>query len=146
METNKKIVEAFFSHFNQGQIEAAFNLVSENVSWWVPGTLPFSGTKTKAQYLGIVKRIQEGFPEGFKLNVKSMIGEGNKVAAEVESLGKHHNGMTYNNKYHFLITLGADGKMVEVKEYMDTQHLAGIIAGPNHPIAGQEVPEPVRFL
>jgi ketosteroid isomerase-like protein len=102
------------------------------VKWWVPGTLPFSGTKSKAEYMGIVKRIQEGFPNGFKLNVTHMIGEDNIVAAEAESVGQHKNGMAYNNHYHFLFTLGKDGKITGVKEYMDTQHLAAVLAGPKH--------------
>jgi len=128
---NKKTIQSFFDNFNENKISDAFALVSEDVKWWVPGTLPFSGTKTKAEYLGIVKRIQEGFPQGFKLNVTHMIGEETMVAAEVESLGKHANGMTYNNKYHFLFTIGNDGKIIAVKEYMDTQHLANILAGPH---------------
>ncbi len=55
-----------------------------------------------------------------------MIAEGNQVAVEVESYGEHANGKTYNNKYHFLITIES-GKITEVKEYMDTLHLYQLI-------------------
>jgi hypothetical protein len=34
--------------------------MSDDVKWWVPGDLPFSGTKTKAEYLQIVGSIQRG--------------------------------------------------------------------------------------
>lgn len=122
----KQTVQTFFDRFNAGNTREAFELVSEDVAWWVPGTLPFSGTKTKAQYLGIVQQIQNGFPTGFKLTVKSMIAEGGAVAAEVESEGTHANGKRYANKYHFLFEV-KDGAIVHVKEYMDTLHLAQLL-------------------
>ena len=124
---NKTIVSTFFEHFSNAQIKEAFSLVSDEVKWWVPGNLPFSGTKSKSEYMQVVSSIQTGFPDGLKLIVRSMIAEGNQVAAEVESDGKHANGKYYNNKYHFLITIEA-GRMTEVKEYMDTLHLYQLIS------------------
>lgn len=123
---NKAIVSEFFKNFSAGNIDEAFSLVSDDASWWVPGDLPFSGTKTKAQYLQVVGAIKKGFPKGLKLNVVSMIAEGNTVAAEVESDGEHYSGKKYENKYHFLIKI-ENGKIIEVKEYMDTLHLYQLI-------------------
>jgi ketosteroid isomerase-like protein len=124
---NKQTVQSFFDQFNAGKTAEAFTLVSDDVTWWVPGTLPFSGTKTKAQYLGIVGQIQAGFPTGFKLAVKHMIAEDDEVAAEVESEGTHVNGKAYRNKYHFLFKVKG-GSIVSVKEYMDTLHLYQLLA------------------
>lgn len=126
-DNNKAVVTRFFDALSRNAIDEAFALVSDSVSWWVPGTLPFSGTKTKAQYLQVVGAIQRGFPAGLALKVSSHLAEGDRVAAEVESLGHHVNGKTYNNKYHFLIRL-ENGRFVEVKEYMDTQHLHDLIS------------------
>jgi len=126
METNKRLVATFFETLTAGDDEGAFSVVDPNVAWWVPGDLPFSGTKTRAEYMGVVGAIRSGFPTGFALQVTSMIAEGDKVAAEVASSGKHRNGRTYANKYHFLITI-KDGKFVAVKEYMDTLHLYKLI-------------------
>ena len=123
---NKELVSAFFQYFSDGEIDQAFALVDDDVSWWVPGDLPFSGTKTKAEYMQVVASIQQGFPDGLRLVVTSMIAEGNQVAAEVASEGTHANGKDYMNRYHFLITI-EDGKMVDVKEYMDTLHLFQLI-------------------
>lgn len=126
MHNNKDLVSTFFEKFSAGDIDGAFAGVGDNVRWWVPGDLPFSGTKTKAEYLQVVGAIKQGFPDGLQLNVISMIAEGNKVAAEVESSGKHLNGRDYANKYHFLMTIEG-GTIVEVKEYMDTLHLFQLI-------------------
>ena len=123
---NKEIVSEFFQKFSAGKTDEAFSLVRDDVSWWVPGDLPFSGTKTKAEYLQVVGSIQRGFPGGLRLEPTSMIAEGDKVAVEVESKGRHANGRDYANKYHFLMTL-EDGKITAVKEYMDTLHLYQLI-------------------
>lgn len=119
---NKELTASFFNHFSAGDVDAAFELVSDEASWWVAGDLPFSGTKTKAEYLQIVGNIQTGFPDGLRLDATSMIAEGQKIAVEVSSYGEHVNGKTYTNKYHFLITI-QNGEIIEVKEYMDTLHL-----------------------
>ena len=124
---NKAVVTHFFEALSRNAIVEAFALVSDSVSWWVPGTLPFSGTKTKEQYLQVVGAIQKGFPAGLNLKLLNLVAEGDRVAAEVESLGQHANGKTYNNKYHFLIRL-KNGQFVEVKEYMDTLHLHDLIS------------------
>lgn len=126
IEVNKKVIVDFFDKFNTGNISEAFNLVSETATWWIPGTLPFSGTKNKAQYLQIVSSIQAGFPNGFTLTVKGMIAENDTVAVEVESYGEYTNGELYQNKYHFLFKLHL-GKIVLVKEYMDTLHLKELL-------------------
>jgi ketosteroid isomerase-like protein len=125
-EANKALVVQFFEEFSRGAIDRAFALVRDDATWWVPGTLPFSGTKTKAQYLQVVAAIKNGFPGGFTLQVTGMTAEADRVAAEVESRGTHTNGKAYSNKYHFLITI-ADGQFVHVKEYMDTLHLAQLL-------------------
>ena len=126
-DANKQAVQRFFDAFSRGAIDEAFALVDDSVAWWVPGTLPFSGTKTKAQYMQVVGAIGKGFPSGLSLKVTALTAEGDRVAAEVESLGAHTNGKTYRNKYHFLIIL-KDGKFVHVKEYMDTLHLHDLIS------------------
>ncbi len=123
---NKALVTEFFEQFSAGDVDNAFAMVSDDVRWWVPEHLPFSGTKNKAEYLQIAGSIKQGFPDGLQLTVMSMIGEGDKIAAEVQSYGQHLNGKTYTNKYHFLITIEA-GKMVEIKEYMNTLHLYQLI-------------------
>ena len=58
----------FFEEFSRGDIDAAFAMVSDDVRWWVPGDLPFSGTKSKAEYLQVVGAIQQGFPQRLHLD------------------------------------------------------------------------------
>jgi ketosteroid isomerase-like protein len=127
LESRKQLIQTFFSTLSAGEYAEAFANVADDVVWWVPGNLPFSGNKSKAEYMAIVQRIRDGFPAGFTLTVTGVTAEGDKVAAEVVSSGTHRNGRAYNNHYHFLFRL-RDGRIVEVKEYMDTLHLAQLLA------------------
>jgi hypothetical protein len=45
---------------------------------------------------------------------------------EAESYGKMKNGKTYQNQYHFLFIV-RDGKIQQVKEYLDTMHAADVL-------------------
>ena len=123
---NTQVVEAFFADLNQGRTDEAFARVADEVEWWVPGTLPFSGTKTKDEYMDVVAMIATTFPQGLAFEVRGLTAEGDRVAAEVVSLGQHTSGRTYNNHYHFLFILRA-GLIVAVREYMDTLHLHDLV-------------------
>lgn len=125
--TSKQVVEGFFSALNEGALDKAFSNVADDVRWWVPGALPFSGTKNKAGYLQIAGMIQKGFPGGLTFELHAFTVEGERVAVEAESKGDHANGKHYNNRYHFVFVVRS-GQIVEVKEYMDTQHLAALIS------------------
>lgn len=129
-DQNKKTVVEFFEKFSAGQAKEAFALVAPNVKWWVPESMPFGGTYDRVGYLTKVLPMFVGFQGGMKLTVMSALADGDVVAAEVESYGTHQCGepsFIYNNKYHFRIVL-KNGLFVEVKEYMDTHHLAALYA------------------
>ena len=57
-----------------------------------------------------------------------MIAEDDRVAAEVKGDAVHASGQVYQNEYHFLVTL-KDNKIIELKEYMDTQLAAKVLLG-----------------
>ena len=57
---------------------------------------------------------------------KVLTAEGDRVAVEAKSLAHTNSGRTYNNRYHFLITVH-DGLVTSVKEYLDTMHANAIL-------------------
>ncbi len=61
------------------------------------------------------------FPDGLSFRIKAMTAEGDRVAIEAESYGRHRSGKIYNNHYHFLMVI-RDGRVAEFKEYLDTMH------------------------
>ncbi len=51
-----------------------------------------------------------------------MVVEGDKAAVELESYVVLIDDIVYNNHYHMLLKI-RDDKIIEIKEYLDTQHV-----------------------
>ena len=127
-EQNKKVVSEFFECFSSTDINGALSLLDEAVIWRAMGReggLPMSGEMNKEAIGGLICAVREAIPDGLKLTPAGWTTEGDRVALEMESYGKLHNGKVYNNLYHFLITV-SDGKITSLKEYMDTYHAKSI--------------------
>jgi len=106
-EENKKFAQTFLEALSRGDWQFVEDAYAEDVVIWTaaPELFPSNGS----------------FPEGLKFTVKAMTAEGERVAIEAESYGKHISGKIYNNLYHFLMVI-RNGKISELKEYMDTMH------------------------
>jgi ketosteroid isomerase-like protein len=124
VEHNKVIVAQFFNHLSAGDIPAALALMTEDVTWLLPGkpeSMPSAGSYPKERLGKLFHIMFKQLKNGLKMTLKSSIGEGDKVALEAESYGELSNGRIYNQSYHFLMEF-RDGKISAVREYLDTQH------------------------
>lgn len=65
--------------------------------------------------------IAENCSTPIRLTPHAFTAEGDRVAVETESYAEVKNGRVYNNHYHFLVIV-RDGKIAQVKEYLDTSH------------------------
>ena len=121
IEGNKKLVTEFFGKISTNDLAGAFAMIHDDVVWWSAGgdLFPYSGTKTKSEWVATTSEIASIFPKGLALLPKGMVAEGERVAVEVVGHGVTPAGRNYDNLYHFLITL-KDGKIIAAKEYMDT--------------------------
>jgi len=133
LEENKKVSHEFFDRFSAGDLEGALALMTDDATWWIAGKPELmgavAGLKTRKQIDRLLHGMIGQLKNGLKMTVKSMIAEGDRVAAEVESLGDLQNGRTYNQEYHFSLTI-RDGKVSEVREYLDTQHVFAVWVQP----------------
>ena len=125
-EENKRVVLGFFENFSAGKTEAALGAMADTATWWIAGNFPLSGTKTKKEFTEILSGLGSAMPEGLRITPKGLTAEGDRVAVEAESYGKHANGKVYQNQYHFLIEV-RDGKIQAVREYLDTMHANDVL-------------------
>jgi uncharacterized protein len=128
IEHNKKLVGEFFTRFSAGDIEGVLGLMADDATWWIAGKpeqLSAAGDHSKEQIARVFYGMAGQLKNGLKMTVKSLIAEGDKVAVEAESYGELQNGRVYKQEYHMLMTI-RDGKIGEVKEYLDTQHVFAI--------------------
>lgn len=131
-EHNKQILREFFTRFTARDIPGALALMAEDCIWLIPGKperMATAGEYSKERVARLFHRMLGQLPGGLKMTVKSMIAEGDRVAAEVESEGDLKNGRRYRQQYHFAFEL-ADGRIRSVREYLDTQHAYDVWLAP----------------
>lgn len=131
-DSNKPIVARFFEAMNRGDVASIVDAYADDACLQTMGNTLISGTFTKDQITRSASGIFEVFPEGIRFEILDMVAEGDKVAVEATSEGKHVSGATYSNEYHFLFEF-RDGKLVRLKEYMDTERVTDILCGGQRP-------------
>jgi uncharacterized protein len=125
-EENKRLVLGFFESMNAGNGAAVMNALADSATWWVAGNFALSGTKTKAQFGELMGQLGPKIDGAMRVTPSACTAEGDRVAVEAESYAKMKNGKTYNNHYHFLFVV-RDGKIQQVKEYLDTTHASDVL-------------------
>jgi ketosteroid isomerase-like protein len=126
---NKSLVKLFLSHFENSSANKILEMMSDDATWWVngkPHLFSFAGLKTKSEMISVFGELFGFFEGGLKMNLKNSIGEGDMVAAEVQSLGVAKTGKLYENEYHMLFRI-RDGKIAEVREYTDPMHAVEVM-------------------
>lgn len=131
-EENKLLVKQFMQHLCDGNVEAFIEMYHPQGSVWTSGTTLISGTFDRNQIEAAGKSIFEAFPHGLQFTITGMTAEGDKVAVEAASEGKHISGQEYRNLYHLLFEF-KDGQIIQLKEYMDTEKVTDILCGGQRP-------------
>ena len=126
-DQNKKITKEFFEALSNGSDEYLDFYTDESIIW-TAGNNAIGGTRTKEEVVSFAQNILSAFPTGITFNIEGMTAEDERVAVEINGEAMHASGATYNNQYHFLLII-KDGKILELKEYMDTQLAAKILLG-----------------
>lgn len=128
-KANKSLVGRFLSHFEKGHVNELLDMMSNEATWWVngkPHLFAFAGLKTRAEMRPALNALFAFFNGGLRMEVKSLIGEGDMVAVEARSYGVAKSGKQYENEYHILFRL-RDGEIVEVREYTDPMHAVEVL-------------------
>ena len=133
--TNKALVAQFFQALNAGDVEAIVNTYADDGCVQTMGNTLISGISNKEQIAAAAGGIVDVFPNGLTFEVQDMVAEGEKVAVEARSEGEHISGQIYSNEYHFLFQF-RDGKLLQLKEYMDTEQVTDILGGGQRPPSG----------
>jgi hypothetical protein len=133
-ETNKAIVIKFFDALNRGDVDFIVDTYAADGCVQTMGNTLISGIFSREQIAASAGGIFEVFPQGLEFVVIDMIAEGDKVAVEATSEGKHISGQIYSNDYHFLFEFH-NGKLLQLKEYMDTERVTDVLCAGQRPLA-----------
>jgi uncharacterized protein len=127
-QRNKELAQAFFEALNKADSTALLNAYAEDGHLVTMGNTLISGRYNKEQIGAYAAGVLQVFPKGIRFTIKGITAEGERVAVEAESEGMHVSGKLYTNQYHFLFRF-RDGKVVEFKEYMDTERVTEVLCG-----------------
>jgi uncharacterized protein len=127
--SNQQVVANFLQAFSSGDVPRTMGMMAESATWWVAGTMPISGTYDKAAFTALLNGVVDALEGPIQITPKAYTVQGERVAVEAESLAHTRSGRTYNNHYHFLITVN-DGLISSVKEYLDTMHTNAVLCTP----------------
>jgi ketosteroid isomerase-like protein len=121
---NQEVAVELFARFSASDIDGVLALMTDDVSWRVPGKPELSraaGIYDKERLRRLFNRMLAQLENGLQMTVTGSVAEGDRVAVEVESTGDLRNGRRYRQEYHFLMVF-RDGKIATVREYLDTHH------------------------
>lgn len=128
LDTVLKFIEAVGNEDTAGFL----SMYHKDGTCWTSGNTMISGTFTLAQITPLADGLFDLFPDGLKYTIHGSTVQGDRVAMEVESNGRHKNGKWYNQHYHFLFVL-KDGKILRYKEYFDTERVTDVMCDGNRP-------------
>ena len=132
---NKETVQRFFSALNKGDVDTIVDSYAQDGCLQTMGNTLISGIFDRSQVKQSAGGIFDVFPQGLNFTLLDMVAEGDKVAVEARSEGEHISGQTYSNEYHFLFEF-RDGKLLKLKEYMDTEQVTDVLCGGQRPPFG----------
>lgn len=123
LERNRETVREFLEVFSTGDVDGILARLDDAATWWISGSLGFSGEKSKAEMGQILAGVTEAYVGGaLKLTPTSFGADGDRVFVEADGHAELHNGRVYSPKSAFVFTVGGDGLITSIREYLDTQH------------------------
>jgi ketosteroid isomerase-like protein len=84
---------------------------------------PYAGERNKVEFVAYLATPSLFTGGGSRMTPLVLTAEDDRVAMTAEAVGELADGRIYTNVYHYLFRF-RDGKIVEVREYMDTQSAA----------------------
>ena len=123
-QDNKVVVRTLLQAMERGDVAALDSLLDESFVWTNPqhpDHSPLSGERDKTHFLKLFENFAEQTAGGYRMEIKGLTAEGDRVAVEAESFAETPAGL-YNNRYHFLFVLH-EGRLVAGKEYADSAYM-----------------------
>jgi len=129
-DEQKQLAIAFLENFNQADPEVFERLITDDFRFEIVSSLkefpPIIGGRDFARREAeTLKRL---FPEGLKLKLETVIGDGQHVVVLGEADTLAMNGQRYHQRYAFYLRFEG-GKIAEGREYNDTNLVREVFIG-----------------
>ena len=130
IERNKAVVRQWIESVNKGDPQGILALLTDDFRFITMARRPeeLKLELTGEQFANMPASMSEAMETPIQLEIVSMIGEGDHVAAEARTDSKLRNGLRYDNAYHFGIDFAGE-KISQVREYSCSFLAAECFAG-----------------
>lgn len=125
-ETNKAVALKFLHALCGGDVATLKTVTADDIVAILPGTSQIAGTRHLPEILVVCEMFPKISKAGLIPKVLAVTAEDDRVAIEWEGECTLLNGQAYNNFYHMLFFI-RDGKVVRMKEYLDTKMADNVI-------------------
>jgi ketosteroid isomerase-like protein len=127
----RALVSEFFATMGRGDFDRLRSeFLSDGSSWTMMAPSLQGGAPVMDSGDAIVGFFSAGgevfVGGGPEVTINRILVDGDSAAVEAVGNGKLHNGNDYANVYHFAIDT-KDGRILAVREYMDSHHVATVM-------------------
>lgn len=116
-DTNKQVTLRFIEAMGSNDPEAARACFADDGVAVTKGFSHFAGTRGADTVAEAIESFKALFPTGLRLDIKSVMADGDRVVVEAEGNAVTAEDKPYTNHYCFVATL-RDGKILQFNEYL----------------------------
>ncbi|MDB5013143.1 MAG: hypothetical protein JWQ25_1345 [Daejeonella sp.] len=118
---NKQLMQGIFYELSKGNDKPFIEAMADDMQWIWMGSGQWSKTfKGKNEVLGeLWSAVRQTLEPPYRVFANNFIADGDYVTVEAVGQNLTPDGKTYHNKYCWVCQI-VDGKICELKEYMDT--------------------------
>jgi ketosteroid isomerase-like protein len=130
-EQNRKLMQDIFIGLEQGNGKPFIDCLAEDFCWIIMGNTAWSGTYRGKQAVQqrLLQPLFTQFAERYTNRALRIIADGEYVAVECRGKVTTRSGKAYNNAYCWVCRI-ADGQLLELTEYMDTELVTSALTAP----------------
>jgi ketosteroid isomerase-like protein len=120
-DTNKQLVRDAFEALGRSDVRPLYDLMRDDFAWIIEGQSRFSRSYEgkEAVKRDLLDMLFQAFATPYRFTIDEIIAEGDRLVVRGRGEVRTKAGKDYNNSYCFVLRL-ADGKLVELREYLDT--------------------------
>ena len=124
---NKLLFQRVFAELSVGDSRPFAAILSEDIRWTVIGTTRHSGTYEGKQHVlhELMASVMSRIVDHIAVTPHRFIADDDYVVVEFSGKATTRDGKSYNNTYCWIHRV-ADGQVVEVTEYLDTELVTSV--------------------
>lgn len=133
---NKQLLREIFVEMAKGNTKPFGESLAADVRWTLTGATDWSKTYDgiEAVRSELITPLFERFADQYTNTATRIIAEDDTVVVEASGKVTTKSGKPYHNSYCFIFRL-ADGKIIEVTEYCDTELVSTVLDGKTYAVA-----------